>query len=218
MTNKPLSLKIPMSVLIQEAADLKIICEKDKAKLLSAGLKWGAFSLMLEKLEECKKLDAQLTVYKQDCKIKTDELNTLTKECKQSRTQLSTHLAFEHARNKIDFNRTGLSQRHARADIIQDLFDLAVAAESTHKNFPSCKIDLSLAENARRLATMLSQNDAACTINNQEKTIMRKKRDDAARELQNLVNEIRALGRNAFADDPVRQKAYASGYFRNRLK
>jgi hypothetical protein len=74
MTVKPLSLKIPMSVLIQEAVDLKVICEKDKAKLLSAGLKWSTFSLMLKKLEACKKLDAQLTVYKQDCKIKTDEL------------------------------------------------------------------------------------------------------------------------------------------------
>lgn len=209
------SVKIPVSVLIQEAVDLRVSCEKDRDILIRAGLNWDACSMMNKKLEECKKLETRWNLYKQDYKAQTYALNKLTKECMQVRTELSAHIAFEKARSNIDVKHIGLSQQHARADIVQDLYDLSYTAESMHIKDPLCNIDRKLAARAKQLSTKLSKNTAVHVIDMPAKTALKQKRDKAIAELYNLVNEIRKTGRYVFRNNPLRKKAYASAYRRS---
>jgi len=88
------AIKLPVAVLIQQAEDLKVICEKDRERLIAAGFKWKEYQELLKGMDASKKLETSWKIYRQDYKGSTVTLCTTTRECMKLRAELWEHLDF----------------------------------------------------------------------------------------------------------------------------
>jgi hypothetical protein len=204
--------KIPVAALIQEAYDLSVIAQKDFTELSKNGLTKRSLKELDSLFEKCKRFETLWCIAKQDSKFEYVELREFTAKCKKIRGDLHKNLAFVLKRDGKEL--PGVSRKNARPEIIQDLFDIAQIAETIIANQKSISLSSSLVEKARKNGKALSKLDAVVTNNQCLKKELKGKRDNSAHELASLIATIRITGKAAFADNPLRAKAYASSYHR----
>lgn len=121
--------KINIFYFIQDAVDMRVLCERDKEKLIAANLPWSKYDELLVKTDELIPLSRKLLLLREDCKYEASCLQEFARECYKLRSKLRNALnnSFELAgwERKIP----GMSRKKAYIDISQDLMDLAVTAE-----------------------------------------------------------------------------------------
>jgi hypothetical protein len=206
--------KIPVPVLIQEAYDLSVIAQKDFIELSKNGLAKRSLKELDSLFGKCKKLETLWCIAKQDSKFEYIELREYTAKCKKILGDLHKNVASVLKREGRDL--PGISRKNARPEIIQGLFDIAQIAETIVSNRKSISLNSSLVEKARKNGKALSKRDAVVTNNQCFKKELKEKRNNAVHELASVIATIRETGKAAFADNPMRAKAYASSYTRQK--
>ena len=96
----------------------------------------------------------------------------------------------------------GLSLRRPREMIIQDLVDIALAGEKLLEQCPGCILNPDYLLRARNLAEELGSAIVKLSNDEVERRALLQRRNERAVDLQNILTEIRRIGRLAFADDP----------------
>jgi len=200
--------KKSMTALILEAACLKVLCEKDKEKLIAAKLPWSLYEKLQQMIEELTSLNRKVLLYREDCKYETSVVKDFAKECSKLRSELRSSLnnAFKLAESGRII--PGLARKNAYIDISQDLMDLAVTAERFMAEEPEYFTETEMVKKARinseKLRKMMSRKEVMFNSNNELPESGREK----FKALNKIMNRIRVYGRKAFADDPLRRSAY----------
>jgi hypothetical protein len=207
------AIKLPVAVLIQQAEDLKVICEKDRERLIAAGFKWKEYQELLKGMDASKKLETSWKIYRQDYKGRTEALCITTRECMKLRAELWEHLDFYYRRNEMPRAVPGVSRKRSRADVAQDLMDLSALYEKAIQGTPEAMKNKHLPAEGRRMSGILLKSIAKHANDRPSISDLKKKRDEAILSLYKMMNSIRTAGRFAFRDDKDRAKAYANNYF-----
>lgn len=202
--------KINIFYFIQDAVDMRVLCERDKEKLIAANLPWSKYDELLVKTEELIPLSRKLLLLREDCKYEASCLQEFARECYKLRSKLRNALnnSFELAgwERKIP----GMSRKKAYIDISQDLMDLAVTAERFMFKAPGFFTDQQMVSKARSNSALLRKMQAKKTILFDSKSIMQEECMEKCRSIHAIMKTIRAAAKTAFDDNPFRRKAYTT--------
>jgi hypothetical protein len=206
------AVKIPIAILIQQACDLQILCEKDKEKLTAAGLTQHAYEKLIRDTRICMDLETQWQVARHDLKGDSQQLRDLAGESRRVRAKLREQLNLYCESKDIPRRVAGVSCKRSRADVAQDLLELALMFENVLKESPQTRFDTQLPAEARRLSDALLGSVAGHAGDHIQSKTLRAQRDAAVGALFQHIIAIRTIGKFAFCDDPLRRKAYTSNY------
>ena len=206
---------MPVSIMLQEAANLHEWCLKDKNALSAAGLDWTLVD-DLELREGALRISQAKwsSEYKsyQDCQA---EWKIASPEAFNLRDELIHH--FYHALFEIpnEYSKVQrIDEGGSNADMIQDLIDLSELGMKHSEALTAIGMDLSLLDQARAksfdLAGLLAKVNGAIT----ETSPMLEVRNKAYTHLKETLDEIRRVGQYVFWRNDVRLKGYASAYNR----
>lgn len=200
--------KSSISATIQDAFDLKVLCEKDKAQLIEAGLPWSRYDELIEATNELTALNRKLLLYREDCKCEVASLRKFAQKCHKFRSKLRQTLIFALELAQWELKMPGLSSRKAYIDISQDLLELAVLAEKFVAKEPRFFTETGLILKARKdsdsLLKMMSRKELF--FNDSKKA--KKKCLDSHQSLSKIMKVIRTAGKKAFLDNPGKRAAY----------
>jgi hypothetical protein len=179
--------------------------------LENCGLDWSMVEKLPEMLSACAKAEAAWYIYKKYYKSDTFTLKEEYSKGRKLRTDLAAELrkAFKIA---DDTRRLpGFKNNWTRADIVQDLYDLAFIAKKNDAIIKQ-KYIWELVTTAEQTARKLSKMTARHTINRPANSDQLQKRNEIAHELSSIISKIREIGRIAFKDDPKRIQCYYKKY------
>ena len=206
---------IPVSVYIQEAEDLKVWAEEDKAVLIKHGLDWKfvqAIPIRAGALREAQSLWNKVFRSQEEA-----EKEWLEKAPGAFELRDSLLSAFRYAFRKDEalLAKVALVAEGAtREDMIQDLNDLAVLGKDNLPLLQAIKMEpakLTLAATTSDEMAELLAGAKSETGSVPEKLEIRNK---AYTYLKEAVDEVRACGKYAFAGDKSRLKGYRSEFIR----
>ena len=210
---------MPVDVFLQEASDLRIVAEGDRAQLEGAGLDWATYGADLAVREGA--LRQAQSIWVKNRYIQEDAQRVWSErspDAYELRNDLIHDLRFafrkeSHLLSRVNEVATG----NGHADMIQDLNDLSVigggdaAATALAKiNFDTTKL-ANAATMAEEMANLLSMATGGLSEQTESKDI----RDRAFTHLMEAVTEIRDTGRYVFRKDKKHVLAYGSQYFRS---
>lgn len=200
--------KSSISATIQDAFDLRVLCEKDKTQLIAAGLLWSKYDELLQATDELIVLNRKLLLYREDCKCEAASLKKYAYQCHKLRSRLRQALVFAIELAQWELKIPGLSSKRAYIDISQDLLELAVLAEKFVAKEPRFFNETGLILKARKdsdmLLKMMSRKELF--FNDGKKALKRCR--DSRQALSKIINIIRTAGKKAFLDNPCRRAAY----------
>jgi len=203
--------QIPIASLVQDANDLHYCCRADRTILENCGLDWSMVEKLPEMLSACAKAEAVWYIYKKNHKSDTFTLKEEYSKGRKLRTDLAAELrkVFKIA----DDTRIlpGFKNNWTRADIVQDLYDLAFIAKKNDAIIKQ-KYIWELVTTAEQTARKLSKMTARHTINRPTNSDQLRNRNQIAHELSSIISKIREIGRIAFKDDPNRIQCYYKKY------
>jgi hypothetical protein len=201
--------KLSPSSLIQTATNLKVHCEKDKGKLISAGFSWSTYEKLVELIREVQNDYTRILLYREDRKCESYSLKVFARVCIDFRSFFRELLL-----NSIEHNTIvkipGMSQRKSYIDISQDLLCLAVTAERILNKFPDCRIPPELIARSRDYSSRLFSMSSNFTVSYPAIPTYALAYEKTKQELLGLIKHIRCIGRNAFRVEPLRKRAYLS--------
>ncbi len=202
--------KISITSFIQDAIDLRALCEKDKEMLIAANLPWSKYDELLMKTEELIPLSRKLLQCREDCKYEVSCLQKFARECYNLRSKLRNALnnSFELAELKKKI--PGMSRKKAYTDISQDLMDLAVMAERFIFKNPGIFPDTQMVTKARSNSVLLRKMEVKKKKLFDSRSVLQDECFEKCRSLNAVMKTIRAAAKIAFYDNPIRRKAYAT--------
>jgi len=203
--------RIPITELVQSANDLHFCCRADRTILENAGLDWSMVEQLPEKLSACAKAEAVWYIYKKNNKSDTFSLKEEYRKGRKLHTDLAAELRKVFKIAGYTHKLPGFKKNWTRADIVQDLYDLAFIAKKNDAIIKQ-KYIWELVTNAEQTARKLSKMTAQHTISRPTNSDELRKRNQIAHELSILILKIREIGRTAFKDDPERLQCYCNKY------
>ena len=208
---------IPVDAMLQEAENLLVWCQPDKAILVQSGLDWTLVTdlhIRASALRYVQSLWQQQYLSIEDAQRQWKEKSPAAYAL---RDELIHH--FRHGFRKFPdlystINRIADGSGHA--DMIQDLSDLALLGKANLAPLTAIGMDpllLDAAErNADEMAVLLAQTNGERMSNNELKIT----RDKAYTFLKQAVDEIRHHGQYVFWRNDDRVKGYVSKYHKHR--
>lgn len=156
---------------------------------------------------------------KRSAKKKAGDLwNLEAPELFRFRDEMADHMEFALRDNPTALEIVKkIKEGTSRSDAIQDLADLAVLGKDNIKALTAIKYEIGLldkaSEKADYFAGLLGDINGRMYFEDDIKLV----RDKAYTLCKEIVNKIRSYGKFVFRNNPVKQKAYASKYSRERL-
>jgi hypothetical protein len=208
--------KIPVATALQEAEDLFVWCQEDKAQLERAGLNWQIPSGLPKRAAVCRYLQS---LWEKETKI----YSSVQREWKQKstegfalRNELLRHFNFAFRNHPGILSQVKLiSKGSSNADMIQDLSDLAALGTEHSKYLQSIGIDPELFRKAGillgELAVLLAKYNGEMKEGNYKMKVLRNK---AFLYLKEAMDEIRETGKYVFRNDDERYRGYISYYYK----
>ncbi|MCP4137514.1 MAG: hypothetical protein GY754_41490 [bacterium] len=203
----------PISVYIQEAANLHRYSQEDKKELISKGLSEDL-------LEDLPKRTRQLINAESDwaAEQKTREENRerWAKEipaAKELRNELLRSFRFAY-RNNPELLKTvrAIKKGNSNSAIIQALNDLSVVGTKTPGPLEQTGFNMAKLEAAAHKSKELPGILGEARAKEVNKARVREIRDRAYTHLKEAVDEIRKTGRHVFKNNEERRKLYANQY------
>ena len=111
-----------------------------------------------------------------------------------------------------------IRQGSGKADMIQDLNDIAVLGKANGQLMAKIRIDMALFDKSADIADKMAHLLAIINGEKQQETSEKIFRDKAYTYLKEAVDEVRACGKYVFTDNPERMKGYISNYFKKKRK
>ncbi len=208
--------KIPLHALVQEAFDLKCICNNDRAYLADSNFDWSMIDSLEKTAKACARAEAVWVATKNDCMIRTERLNQLACECRKVRTFISQQLRSAAQMQKETIKLPWYSLRHSYADIVQDIYDLFASCKSRQEILSKAGFDMSVVERAKEKALELTKLVALTTNESAALSQELKTRDKVFKELDSMVIAVRQMAILALSVYPERAARYRSEYNRKK--
>lgn len=196
-----------VSALLQDAADLRVLCEKDKEQLIAAGLNWSYYDKLQEKAELLQKLHSNVMLYLEDRKYEMALKKTLRQMCIVLRTDMKKNLVNIVKIKDINKRIPSMSRNRTNAGISQDLLDLAICAENMLIKYPDCCIKMEWIEKLRTCSSKLLKMSSVPKGPSSDPQLYFQ-HQLVRNELQVIIQLIRRYGKLAFYNNPRHIKAY----------
>ncbi len=203
---------MPVSIAIQEAVDLKIQAEDDKAELESHGLDWNYVEELAVRAGACRQAQS---LWAKDYRSQEEaEKEWLEKSPAAFDFRDMLLDAFRYAFRNDDTllaKVVVIADGTSREDMIQDLNDLAVLGKANAPLLEAIKFDLAQLDTAEQLATEMAQLLAGAK-GEDGATKQLDIRNRAYTFMKQAVDEVRACGKYVFSGDDNRLRGYRSEF------
>ncbi len=208
---------MPVYIVVQEAADLYEWCRNDRETLIKAGLDWKYAEDLPVRAEVLITLQSAWSMEHMSMKECQIEWKVALPQARNMRNELLHH--FFHAFYSIPDAHAQvkrISNGDTRADMIQDLFDLAELGNKHRSKLESIGMDTGILDKARQTATELN------ALLTRVQTVVRESsegqilRNKAYYYLKEAVGEVRRVGRYAFWKEKKRYKGYVSAFMQRK--
>ena len=206
---------IPVDAALQEAEDLYVWCQADKAALVKAGLDGALIDDLPARTGACRYIQSQWQKEYKSLEEAQKEWSQKSPAAYDLRDELLHH--FFHAYYKLPdlYSRTQkIPEGNTHADMIQDLSDLAALGKAYPQPLQAINLDLALLDQAEAMSGQMAVLLANSNGKRLEDNKLRLLRDKAFTHMKEAVDEIRRCGQYVFWRDEQRRKGYTSKYIK----
>lgn len=206
---------IPVDVALQEAENLYVWCQGDKAVLVKAGLDWALVTDLPIRIGALRYIQSQWQKEYMSLESAQKEWADRSPGAYNLRDELVHH--FLHAFYNIPdlyARAQAIAEGNSHADMIQDLSDLAVLGRANQKPLLSIGLNVAMLDQAEAMSAEMASLLARANGKRMEDNQLRVVRDKAFAHLKEAVDEIRRHGQYAFWRDDARHKGYVSLYIK----
>jgi len=210
---------IPIAAMLQEAEDLYVWSQPDKAPLVAAGLDWTLVDSLPARTGACRYAQSLWQQQYQSREEAQREWATRSPEAYALRDELVHHFLFAY-RNAPDLlaHARRIAEGAGHADMVQDLADLAVLGKANPAPLETIGLDLAQLTTAETLAEEMADLLARSNGERTNDSQLRVTRDKAYTYLKQAMDEIRRVGQYIFWRNDERQRGYTSKYIRKHSK
>ncbi len=206
---------MPVGIYAQEAEDLFVWSNRDKAELMAAGITENHFNKLNEAAGA---LRYAQSLWMQDLKARQDAEERWSIQSPEA-FDLVTQLlhAFRYAyRNHADIlaNVQLIAEGTGAADMIQDLSDLSLLGKRNTAPLETINFDMTLLDKAGELSAQMADLLAQANGEKADSKETLFNRNQVYSYLKQFVDDIRSCGKYLFWRDEARLKGYSSEYFR----
>lgn len=216
---EPKTPNIPISTMLQEAEDLHVWCQEDKAALVAAGLDWNLVDSLPFRASALRRYQSEWNKEYQMQEEAEKEWMNVSPAAYELRDELVHHCLFAF-RNQPDLlaKVQQIAAGGGHADMIQDLSDLSLLGAANPEPLNTISVDLNLFITAGDMAEEMA--DVLARSNGQKNSAKEGRilRDKAYTYLKGAVDEIRRCGQYVFWRTNDRKKGYISRYWYIREK
>lgn len=208
--------KISLYALVQEAFDLKCICNNDREYLTGNNFDWSMIDSLEKTAKACARAEAVWVATKTECKANTMRLNQLANECRKVRSFIAQQLRSAVQLQNETIKLPWYSLRHSYADNVQDIYDLFTCCKNREEILSKAGFDMSVAERAKEKALELAK--LVATTKNESAALSQELeiRDQVFKELNSMITTVRQMAIVLLSDYPERAARYRSEYNREK--
>ncbi|MGQ1889480.1 hypothetical protein ACT29H_03470 [Thermophagus sp. OGC60D27] len=206
---------MPVGIYIQEAEDLAKWAEKDKEKLLAAGLPEGIIEGIPSKagaLREAQSIWMKEMRERDEAELEWKERSPEAYEYRDE--MLATMRYAFRQRDDLLEKVSMIAEGYGHADMIQDLNDAAVLARENETLIRAIGKDESFWEKGALLSDEMADLRARANGEKFEENQNKRMRDRMYTLLKRDVDEVKACGKYLFRKDKKRLQGYYSRYNR----
>lgn len=208
---------IPVDVALQEAEDLNVWCQADKALLVKAGIDWKLAEDLPFRTGACRYIQSQWQKEYRSLEEAQKEWAEKSPAAYELRNELNHHFFFAFAKIPDLYARVQkIAEGDSHADMIQDLSDLAALGKANLQPLKLIGMDVGLLDKAATTSETMAVLLANANGKKMEDNKMRLLRDKAFMHMKEAVDEIRRCGQYVFWKDEHRRKGYISKYIRSK--
>jgi hypothetical protein len=206
---------VPIRVLIQEAEDLCLWCQKDKAALTAAGLSWNLVESIPARIGALRYVQSEWLQSTDEAKAEWKERSP---EAYALHDELIHHCMFAY-RNMPDVlvKVQHIAEGAGHADMIQDLSDLSVLGKANSAPLVAIGVDMKLFDRAEVLSGEMGELLARANGARRETNVNVEIRNKAYAYLKEGMDEVRRCGQYVFWRDEKRKVGYVSMYIKAKM-
>lgn len=206
---------MPVGIYIQEAEDLVKWAERDKEKLVAAGLPEGILESIQSKAGALREAQSIWMKERQERDEAELEWKKKSPEAYEYRDEMlaAMRYAFRH-RDDLLVKVSAIAEGSGHADMIQDLNDAAVLARENADLMMAIGKDESFWEKGAQLSDEMADLRAKANGEKFEESQNKLMRDRMYTLLKRDVDEVKACGKYVFRKDKNRLQGYFSNYNR----
>jgi hypothetical protein len=202
--------KINVAKLIQRASDLATACCRDKKELVKQGLDWNKAKIIGGLISTCSEKEAEYQLQKEKKADETARLLDYVKSCGMVYKEAVKSANRALCAVGTGIKAPGIRGARSRAELVQDLSDIAVFCRMHNKDLKKARFDFRLAEKAKRTAKELSEALAEAQLRKRTPSKLVEERNRICSELYETGMEVCRIGRQAFKHDCLRKRDYCS--------
>lgn len=215
----PVKPNLPISVALEEAEELYLWVQNDRAALERVGLSWQLVDDLPLRVAACRYTESEWQNHLTTTSDAEKEWLQKRDEAKVLSVDLTRALRFALGRKLNVLGEKKPSSGYMRqAAFIDYCYNIAVLAADYTEQLQAVGFDISRLDGACDNAEHLSVLLARVHTERGEQYILRNQRNRAYTHLKEAVDQIRRCGKFAFASQPERLKGYASAYGRKNRK
>jgi hypothetical protein len=210
---------LPIPVAIEEAEELYLWVQNDRAALERVGLSWQLVDDLPLRAAACRYIEGEWQNHLSTTSDAEKEWMQKREEAKVLSVDLTRALRFA-LRRKLNVlgAKKPTSCYMSQTAFIEYCYNIAFLAADYTEQLQAVGFDLSRLDGACDAAEHLSVLLARVHTERGEQYIIRNQRNRAYTHLKEAVDQIRRCGKFAFASQPERLKGYASAYGRKSRK
>ena len=215
----PVKPNLPISVALEEAEELYLWVQSDRAALERVGLSWQLVDDLPLRVAACRYIEGEWQNHLSTTSDAEKEWLQKREEAKALSVDLTRALRFALGRKLNVLGAQKPATRYmSQAAFIEYCYNIAFMAADYKEQLQAVGFDLSRLDGACDAAEHLSVLLARVHTERGEQYIIRNQRNKTYTHLKEAVDQIRRCGKFAFASQPERLKGYASAYGRKNRK
>jgi hypothetical protein len=208
---------MPVDVFLQESENLYQWCQADQAALTNTGLDWTLVEDLPARTGALRHAESVWFSQRYDRQEAQKLWNEKSPAAYDLRSQILHDMHFAYRKDDALAARVSqISDGAGHADMIQDLYDMAVLGKENPAPLQAISFDLALLDQAEATAGELGELLGLATTSREDNSAARVMRDRAYTHLKEAVDEIRDCGQYVFWRDGARLKGYVSMYRRRQ--
>lgn len=216
---KPVKPNLPVAVALEEAEELYLWVQNDRAQLEAVGLDWELVDDLPLRAAACRYIEGEWKHHLSTTSDAEKEWLQKRDQAKALSVDLTRALRFALHRKLNVLGAQKPTAGYLRQEaFIEYCYNIAILAADYTEQLQAVGFDLSRLDGACDNAEHLSVLLARVNTERGEQYILRNQRNRAYTHLKEAVDQIRRCGKFAFASQPERLKGYASAYGRKSKK
>jgi hypothetical protein len=210
---------MPMETYHKEAEYLEKWCQKDKAKLVAAGLDWSLVEDLPYRNGASRETQANWAYKRFQRKEAQDKWAKESPAAYDLRDSVVHSMSYAYRKLPDLLAKVrAVAEGDGDADMLQDLNVLHIIGRENLGPLEAIGFDMSLIDKLARTGETMASLRASASVDSDEVEELKVLRDKAYTHLKEAVDEIRQCGQYVFWRDESRRAGYASEYLRRNRK